>query len=256
MFGEILVIESNFSILGALAGFIEKEGFHVYLAYNADTGIELISKLNPSLIICGTSLPDSDISKLRGILAKKQNRTKIPVLFLSPKTLISPASQQNENSPDEKIFSFDQLEDLLKVIKKMLKLENDRSSSSMEITTGSDAENLTETSRITLKVNKEMKVFRLNDIEHITAYRDYTSVFTKSDGDILIKKTLKGWENILPKNVFLRIHRSVILNIDYVESISRSKWHARSYSFTTKISKKEFLSSQRYSSRIKTFLFK
>ncbi|MGE5498153.1 MAG: LytR/AlgR family response regulator transcription factor [Syntrophothermus sp.] len=256
MFGEVLVIESNFSILGALAGFIEKEGFHVYIAYNVSTGIELISKLNPSLIICSTSLPDSDIAELREILAKIQNRTKIPVLFLSPKPFLIPAEQQDADSPDGRVFSFNQIEDLLNVIKKMLKLENNRSSSSDAASAEIDSGNLTESSRITLKVNKAIKVFRLSDIEHITAYRDYTYVFTKSDGDILIKKTLKSWENILPKNIFLRIHRSAILNMDHVDSISRSQWHTRSYTFITKFSKKEFLSSQRYNSRIKTFLFK
>ena len=62
---------------------------------------------------------------------------------------------------------------------------------------------------------KNFKVF-ISKIKWIEAYGDYVKIITE-DENHLVLATMKSYENELPKNKFLRVHKSFIINIDKVE---------------------------------------
>ena len=79
-----------------------------------------------------------------------------------------------------------------------------------------DANN--EKSFIFLKVDKKLIKIKFEDIYYIESLKDYIKVFTKS-GDHLAHKSLSGITEELPKNQFLRIHRSFTVALDKIQAL-------------------------------------
>jgi len=55
----------------------------------------------------------------------------------------------------------------------------------------------------------------LNEIIYCKAEGNYTRIYTKNN-NFIVTKVLKFVEIILPKNIFLRIHKSYLINLNYV----------------------------------------
>ena len=58
------------------------------------------------------------------------------------------------------------------------------------------------------------------NIVKLIADDNYTTIYLKDKNKITVSKTLKYFEEILPKNEFVRIHRSEIINILFLKEIS------------------------------------
>ena len=58
------------------------------------------------------------------------------------------------------------------------------------------------------------------NIVKLVANDNYTTINLIDKSKITVSKTLKYFEAILPKNEFVRIHRSEIINILYIKEIS------------------------------------
>ena len=65
----------------------------------------------------------------------------------------------------------------------------------------------------------------------------------------LIRKSISEWEELLPEKKFLRIHRSVIINSEYIVRIE--KWFNSTFQIYIKNIEKPFISSKRFSSIIR-----
>lgn len=63
---------------------------------------------------------------------------------------------------------------------------------------------------------KQVKV-NFNELIFIESLKDYIRLYTKTE-KIIVLETMKSFENKLPNN-FKRIHRSFIINMDYLTSI-------------------------------------
>lgn len=66
---------------------------------------------------------------------------------------------------------------------------------------------------------KMMKVF-FKDITYIESFKDYIVIHRQNDEDIKVKHTIGNVENMLPKHMFLRIHRSFIVSIKKVTALT------------------------------------
>lgn len=63
---------------------------------------------------------------------------------------------------------------------------------------------------------KRRKVF-LTDIKYVQALGDYVKVITENE-NLIVLSTMKSFDKILPKDQFLRIHKSYIINLLKVEN--------------------------------------
>jgi two-component system LytT family response regulator len=63
-------------------------------------------------------------------------------------------------------------------------------------------------------------ILDVEEITRLTADDNYTTLFLKDKNKIIASKTLKHFEDILPKDNFVRIHRSEIINILFLKEIS------------------------------------
>lgn len=51
----------------------------------------------------------------------------------------------------------------------------------------------------------------------------YTRIFIKGSKSILVSKPLKEYETLLPDNIFLRIHNSHLVNLNYIKKYNRGR---------------------------------
>jgi two-component system LytT family response regulator len=66
--------------------------------------------------------------------------------------------------------------------------------------------------RIVVKTGNNIKIIPVQDIYYIEAYDDYVKIFI-SEGFHLKKKTMSYYEQILDPNLFVRVHRSYIIQL-------------------------------------------
>ena len=75
---------------------------------------------------------------------------------------------------------------------------------------------------ILLPIRNRILKIKIDTIKLIQANDYYSNVISKAyDKSILSKYSLKKWELILPKKHFVRIHRSSIVNLNYIDSIEK-----------------------------------
>jgi len=72
-----------------------------------------------------------------------------------------------------------------------------------------------------LRTGPGLKFICYNEIVYCKADGRYTHVYLRNGKSILTAKLLKSFENKLPVEMFLRIHKSYIINLKYVTSFNR-----------------------------------
>ena len=86
---------------------------------------------------------------------------------------------------------------------------------------------------------KKRKVF-LSDILWIEGLGDYIRLVTNSE-KIVILSSLKSFESELPNNIFLRIHKSYIVNLDKIDRFNSKNVEVGSYEIPLSRNKKTLL---------------
>lgn len=72
-------------------------------------------------------------------------------------------------------------------------------------------------SRLTLPSGQGYRLVDVDDIIHIEADSNYSIFHLKNTEKITVSKVLKDYEEILPEERFMRIHKSSIVNLKYVK---------------------------------------
>jgi two-component system, LytTR family, response regulator len=75
------------------------------------------------------------------------------------------------------------------------------------------------TNRIVVKDNGKIKIIPLTQVQYIEAADDYVKIHT-AEGNFLKKKTMQYFDNSLPQQEFIRIHRSYIVNAQLITRIT------------------------------------
>ena len=73
--------------------------------------------------------------------------------------------------------------------------------------------------RIVVKDNGKIKIIPLPQVQYVEAADDYVKIHT-AEGNFLKKKTMQFFEDSLPQQEFIRIHRSYIVNAQLITRIT------------------------------------
>ncbi|MFK5880387.1 MAG: LytTR family DNA-binding domain-containing protein [Flavobacteriaceae bacterium] len=77
--------------------------------------------------------------------------------------------------------------------------------------------------KITIPTQQGFEVLEMENILYGKADDNYTQLFL-ADGKIkLVSKTLKYFENILSENGFVRIHKSYLVNVNFIKTYKKGK---------------------------------
>lgn len=103
------------------------------------------------------------------------------------------------------------IKELKQTIKKLLMLKN------KEIKIGT----VREPDKLILPASHGFNVLVIDDIIRLEAEGCYTKVIFKDGKNTIISRTLKDFEDTLPKEKFFRIHKSHLINLKYIKEYSK-----------------------------------
>jgi two-component system LytT family response regulator len=147
-------------------------------------------------------------------------------------------------------FEINALDYLMKPISpERFKIAVDRLMEEEEVQVRPLTQDLRYDDRLFLLMGKHMVFLKISTIVSIQAEGDYTQITTSEGKKGLILKSMKEWSERLPESHFCRIHRSYIVNLDFVERIEKEP----NYDFivTLKNSDRTLVMSRRYARLLK-----
>jgi two-component system LytT family response regulator len=78
-------------------------------------------------------------------------------------------------------------------------------------------------SRIVLPTSDSLMIVKIEDIIRAESDDNYTYFFLSDNSKHLVSKTLKEFESLLPKERFIRIHQSHLVNVDFIKKLVKGK---------------------------------
>lgn len=83
--GTIVVIDDDKGVLTVLKNKLEKEGYKVFTASDGDSGIKLVKRIKPELVMLDIVMPDMDGYEVLGALKEDPCTKDVPVVMLTVK---------------------------------------------------------------------------------------------------------------------------------------------------------------------------
>lgn len=245
---KILCIEDEKAVRNSLEDLLSNSGYDVFMAKSGIDGLKFIKQIIPDLIVCDIMLPGLNGYQVLEKIRENKRTRLIPFIFLTAKAgMDNLRIGMNSGADDyiEKPFrAFDLLNSIsARLTKKSYQNINYQSQNKLKLNSNNVI--------ITSKSNPE--IIKLKDVKFIISNGGYSNITLSNNKKIIHRKILKEWEEILDPNVFLRIHRSTLININYIQKIE--KFDRRTYSVTLENHPESFSISQRYSNNFKSKLF-
>lgn len=103
------------------------------------------------------------------------------------------------------------IKELKQTVKRLLMIKN------KEI----KVETVHETNKLVLPASHGFNVLEFDDIIRLEAEGCYTKVIFKDGKNAIVSRTLKDFEDTVPKQKFFRIHKSHLINLKYIKDYSK-----------------------------------
>lgn len=103
--------------------------------------------------------------------------------------------------------------------------------------------------RLFLMLGRHFKFLKVSTILAVTAAGDYSEVLISDGLKGLVLKSMKEWETRLPAQHFLRVHRSTIINMEYIDCVE--EWFNYSFKVYLKGVEEPYVISRRYATKLK-----
>ena len=165
------------------------------------TGLELVKSLNkPIMIIFTTAYSEFAVEGFR---------------LDAVDYLLKPFSFAEFNRAAEKALSLHNLMQL----QRQLDTEADTSASIAEV----EPDIAPTSDSISIKADYKVSIVRYADIIYIESVGEYIRLHLANSAPITTLFRLKNMESALPSDTFMRVHRSYIVNLNYVKSYGRGR---------------------------------
>lgn len=94
--------------------------------------------------------------------------------------------------------------------------------------TAADPRRLRRTDRIFLRGASATGMFtELEAIALVRSSENYSEVVMASGDQTIVRRTMQAWEDVLPVDPFVRVHRTAIINLGWVERVEHKAGDAR-----------------------------
>lgn len=244
----ILIIEDEHDLLNDLKTLLEEENYNVLTANGGREGIETAKTEIPDLIICDIMMKETDGYEVLKNVSRHKATKAIPFIFLTAKVDRDDIRLGMQLGADDYLFKPYKAEELLDAIEarfKRFELLNTK----VEHKEQKQAKEYAYSDKIFLKINSQPNIIAIADILYISAENQYTSLNLNSGKSFLIRKSIANWENILPGKQFIRIHRSTIINMEYI--VKMGKWDKSSMLVYLQGMETPFVISKRFSYKLR-----
>lgn len=245
---KLLLIEDELDLADNIKSILELNEFDVTTARDGAMGITLAKQIIPDIIISDILMPNKTGYEVLEELSKDEKTSHIPFIFLTAKVEHKDLRKGMELGADDYIFKPFHSKELINAVNARLRRANLMKSKVLD----ENEENVNrykQDDNIILSINKNSNIIKVNKIIYIIAERQYSKVAISNGKSVLLRKSLLYWESILPSELFIRIHRNTIINIQEVDSISKKS--DGKYKAIMKTSRIEFEISRRYMKKIR-----
>lgn len=215
---QILIVEDESIVRKDIERSLIKLGYQVI--GQADTGekaIEIASNLKPDIALMDIMLK----GEMTGIEAaeKIKERIDIPIIFLTAYADESTLSKAKVTEPHGYILKPFKEIDLHTTIEMALHKHRKEQEVKVENELLKSLTNFKNNAEY-LFVKHQSKLVKINftDVYYVEALKDYVQVITR-DHKYTIHTTMKDVEKKLPTNIFQRVHRSFIVNMEKISYI-------------------------------------
>ena len=216
-----IIIDDEKNARETLAKIIERYfNNKLRILYSADSvkeGVFAINKHNPDLVFLDIEMPEEngfklfdyfDIYNFEVIFTTAYKQYAIDAIkFAALDYLLKP------------INFIDLREVLVRLDKKQSKTSNTDQIEAFLSNLNNEPGNF---NKIALPTLDGFQLEKVNNIVYCQAEENYCKIFTNRNEVILVARTLKNIEELLPKEVFFRIHKSHLVNMNYIKSYSKT----------------------------------
>ena len=178
---------------------------------NGFDGLKGINDLKPDLVFLDIQMPKLNGFEMLELLDDLPN-----VIFVTAYDQYAVKAFER-NAIDYLLKPYSK-ERLLTAIEKSKKIDGIKDSNTVRKLIDDHNEQKDSIDRIAVKTGSKIKIIFVEDIQYIESQDDYVMIYT-SDGKYLKQNTMKYFDSHLPDKLFLRIHRSYIARLDFVEQI-------------------------------------
>lgn len=190
----------------------------LYAADSVKEGVFAINKYNPDIVFLDIEMPEEngfklfeyfDIFNFEVIFTTAYKQYAIDAIkFAALDYLLKP-------------INFIDLRDVLTRLEK----KQNKSSNTVQIEAflnnlNTDSGNF---NKIALPTLDGFQLEKVNNIVYCQAEENYCKIFTNRNEVILVARTLKNIDALLPEEIFFRIHKSYLVNMNYIKSYSKSE---------------------------------
>ncbi len=241
---KVLIIGDAERISNRIEAVLSPHDFKIFLSHNVKDGLKIARRYIPDLIIYSSS--GEDETSIIKKIGSDEILALIPLLIITENFSIEKQRTAIELGADDYIPEAFIERTLLKSIDaRFLKLSRIKQKIHSSINNFDEQENGSgNDDHILIKIGNKLKLIEFSEIVCITALKEYSRLITKENYKIIVRKSLKAWVKLLPSGSFLRIHRATIININYIEEITRT--NERIYTVHLKYIKDTFDFSYRY----------
>jgi len=201
-------------------------------------------------------MPGIDGYKVKTSLSEDISTALIPFIYLSALAEKKDVRRGMELGADDYItkpFKIDEITNAVKTrFKKQELFTEARNQNVVLQEEKTELQKISDNGHVIVEVNKQPRIIQVNNISCITAFSEYTYVYLGDNEKLIIRRLLKKWEEILPESIFIRIHRSTIININHIVKVE--KWFNNSFAIFIKGFQEPFIVSRRYSIHLKNRL--
>lgn len=184
---------------------------------NAIEALGFINQNEVQLIFMDIQMPDLSGMELARILDGKKNSEKTRIIFCTAYNQFAIEGYKVE-ALDYLLKPYSYEEFLAAATKAYQYFERIQQAPVSKI-----ADAVVQQEFIFLKVEYQLVKVMLKDITHVEAYKDYVKVHLKSKPNPLLSLTsMKNMEELLPSEKFMRVHRSFIIALDHIDSVSKN----------------------------------
>ncbi len=245
---KIFVIEDDEILRENLETLLEIEGYKAFSSDEGKAGLALIKELLPDLIICDIMLPDTDGYEIAKELKNDETTRYIPFIFLTARSEMKDLRIGMNLGADDYLAKPYDAKELLNVVKLRLDLKKNDDSSSHEEYDANKKLDITD--HVFIRSSNQVKKINLKEIICITAEAEYSELFLAGGNKIMVRKLMKSWEEALPSKYFVRIHKSILINLEHLIKIE--KWFNNSYKVYLSNYPEPLISSRRYSAKLRS----
>lgn len=255
---RVLLIDNDVNISSFIRELLEDFDYKVLLADNGRKGIRLAKEVLPDLIICSVELPDINGFSVLSELNKNTETAALPFIFTtSLKKSLADFRYGMELGADDYLIKPLESSVLLQSVNARINkyekiLKKYETKEKKNGTKNVVKKRLSEDDHLFLMVGNHPEIIKVNSIVFITAAEEYSNVYCLQGSNLFVQRLLKDWEKMLPEKTFLRIHRSTIINLNYIKKIE--KWFNHSFRIFMKDFNEPLIISRRFSSKLRSIL--